>query len=55
MIHFAATLEELGLLRPAPGDLAQLLGRTAPGQGQWLYRWDEECTCKANGGTVLGE
>ena len=55
MIHFAATLEELGLLRPAPGDLVQLLGRTAPGQGQWLYRWDEECTCKANGGTVLGE
>lgn len=54
MIYFLPLLSQLDTVRPAPGDLAQVMGRRAPGDGQWTYRWDAACTLDANGGSVLG-
>ena len=54
MIYFLPLLSQLDTVQPAPGDLAQVMGRRAPGGGQWTYRWDAACTLDANGGSVLG-
>ena len=56
MIHTVETAKQLLALPAAAlaaGDLAQVLGRLAPGDGSWLYRWDAACTTAPNGGTVL--
>ena len=53
MIYSVHTAAGLAALCPAPGDLAQLFGRLAPGDSQWLYRWEAGSRLASNGGTVL--
>lgn len=54
MVYELTLAEQLEGVHPQPGDVARVLGRCRPGDGQWLYRWEEGCTLPANGGTVWG-
>lgn len=56
MIYTLKTAEKLAGLNAVDlrgGDLAQILGRNSPGDGQWLYRWEPQSGAAPNGGTVL--